>query len=68
MSTNHYRLYFLTPQNQIYRFIELECASDDEAAQEAARLLQSDPIEIWHRARLIRRLEPRAVEERLTGT
>ena len=58
MNLDYYRLYFLTAENQIFRFVELDCESDQMAADQAAKLLHAHPIEIWRRGRRVRRLDP----------
>jgi hypothetical protein len=58
MDLKYYRFYFLTPQNQIFRFVEADCRDDTAAKSEAEKLLAEDVIEIWHQGRKVGRLDP----------
>jgi hypothetical protein len=51
-----YQIYLLTPNGDVLRAFELDCAHDQDAVQAAIRLTDSDEveIEIWERARLVR--------------
>ena len=62
VNLKYYRVYFLTSHDQIFRFIELDCKDDATAKEEAARLLGSDTIEVWHQGRKVCRLEPSGVQ------
>jgi hypothetical protein len=51
-----YQIYLLTPDGEVFRAFELDCAHDHDALQAAIRLRDSDEveIEIWERTRLVR--------------
>jgi hypothetical protein len=53
-----YRAYFLNAGGHIVRAVELACETDEDAAQEARRLLNGQAIELWERARMIARFDP----------
>lgn len=51
-----YRIYFLNAQGRITRALELSCAGDAEAMEEAAVHADGYDIELWERARLVGRI------------
>ena len=56
-----YQIYFLTPDGEVLRAIEFECAGDHDVVQAAIRLrgIGEVEVEIWHRTRLVRWLRRR---------
>jgi hypothetical protein len=53
-----YRAYFLNAGGHIVRAVELACDTDEDAAEEARRLVNAQPIELWERARMVARFDP----------
>lgn len=49
-----YRLYALS-DGRIVRVVELDCDDDDSAIQAASARFKTQPMELWQRARLIKR-------------
>ncbi|MBV8682841.1 MAG: hypothetical protein JO111_08215 [Caulobacteraceae bacterium] len=49
-----YRLYALS-DNRIVRVVELDCDDDDSAIVEASAHACAQPMELWQRARLVKR-------------
>lgn len=54
----HYRLYFLHSDNRISRAIDVECAGDEHAIEQAASFRYVHAIEVWQGTRLVKRIEP----------
>jgi hypothetical protein len=48
-----YRAYILNGKGRIIGVHELSCADDEEAKQQAAKLLNGRDLEVWHRDRRI---------------
>lgn len=48
-----YRVYSLDEEGHIVGVQELDCASDDEAKQKAAAMLDGHDLEVWHRERRV---------------
>jgi hypothetical protein len=50
-----YQIYLLTPDGEVLRTLELDCASDEDAVQRAIRLRGADEVEIevWEFTRFI---------------
>jgi hypothetical protein len=55
----HYRLYFLDGAGHIRHAVDLECEGDEQAIAEVERHRDGRTMELWRRAELIRRFEPR---------
>jgi len=54
----HYRVYFLDAANHIIRSHDLECDDDADAIERLRELNHAHAMELWERARLVRRIEP----------
>ena len=54
-----YRLYFLDDAGHIQGVVELDCADDAEAVQVAQTYADGRAMELWRRARWIRRFTGR---------
>jgi hypothetical protein len=52
-----YRAYLVDADGHIVGVHELDCASDEEAKQKAAQLLDGHDLEVWHRERRVARLK-----------
>lgn len=52
-----YRAYILDDEGHITGVHELQCAGDEEAKQEVAKLLDGHDLEIWQRQRRVARLK-----------
>ena len=50
-----YRLYFFDDRGHIRHALEFECASDDEALEVVEQHRDGRDMELWHRARFIRK-------------
>jgi hypothetical protein len=48
-----YRVYVIDDAGHISRVHQLECADDEGAKLEAAKLLDGHDLEVWHRKRRI---------------
>ena len=50
-----YQIYHLTPNGELLRILELDCASDEDAVQSAIRLRGADDVEIevWEFTRFV---------------
>ncbi|MEH2485404.1 hypothetical protein [Bradyrhizobium sp. AZCC 2230] len=48
-----YRAYIIDDEGHIIGVHELNCAGEDEAKQQAAKLLDGHDLEVWHRDRRI---------------
>jgi hypothetical protein len=50
-----YQIYLLTPDGEVLRTLELDCASDQDAVQRAIRLRGADEVEIevWEFTRFV---------------
>jgi hypothetical protein len=50
-----YQIYFLTRDGEILRFLELDCARDQDAIQKATHMRGADEVEIevWGRTRFV---------------
>lgn len=57
-----YRIYFMSQQNRITKAVEMWCASDKDAADEARQLAKDGPVELWQRARFLGRFAERTCE------
>ena len=56
-----YRVYMLDRHNRICGAQDIDCADDEEAVAQAARLTQDGAeVELWTEARLVGRLGPTA--------
>jgi hypothetical protein len=56
----HYRLYTLRADGHIAGLpAVIECPDDPAAVQEAKKILDGRAIEVWDRARMVIRLEPK---------
>jgi len=53
-----YRLYFLDAQGPIHRAVELQCDDDEDAVRRSAGHADGRAMELWQRARVVRRFEP----------
>jgi len=54
---NSYRLYIVTPQENIFHAVEHEYQNDQEALAQAARLHKApDAVEVWSGERLVGRI------------
>jgi hypothetical protein len=63
----YYRLYFISPRSGgIQRFEEVEAADDLDAVRLAGERLGQEPMELWCRARRVKRFEA-AAPQKLTG-
>lgn len=58
-----YRLYALN-DGRIARVVELDCDDDDSAIEAASARAKTQPMELWQRARLIKRFP---IEEPTNG-
>jgi hypothetical protein len=54
----HYRLYFLHLDNRISRAIDVDCAGDEHAIEQASSFRYVHVIEVWQGTRLVKRIEP----------
>lgn len=53
----HYRVYVVTPEENISEAVEVDCRDDRQALDEAARLGGADrAVEVWTGERLVGRL------------
>ncbi|MCS3758657.1 hypothetical protein [Bradyrhizobium centrosematis] len=59
-----YRVYMLTFEGHVLGFVDLQCASDDEALKKAAALVGDDPVEVWNGGRRVGRFEADTVNRR----
>jgi hypothetical protein len=50
-----YRLYFLGPDQHIRDFLVIEGEDDDEAIRLAGHHANGSAMELWHRARMVRK-------------
>jgi hypothetical protein len=48
-----YRAYILNDEGHIIGVHKLNCADDDEAKQQAAKLLDGHDLEVWEQARRV---------------
>lgn len=55
-----FRVYFLNAWDHIRAATDLECQSEDEAVAQAAKLAQTQPLELWLGGRRISRYPPGA--------
>ena len=57
-----YRVYFVGTDGHFFKAVELECADDVEATEQAKQLVDGHDLELWQRARKIamftRKAEP----------
>jgi hypothetical protein len=61
----HYRLYVLDAASHIIDATDLECEDDEQALREVERRRDGRALELWRRATLIGRFEPRRAGEPL---
>jgi hypothetical protein len=52
-----YRLYFIDRTSHICDVATFESVSDEQAVLLAGRYARGQPMELWHRDRLVRRLQ-----------
>ena len=57
-----YRLYFLDREGRIQAARELDCDGDDLAIARAEQEADGRPMELWQRARVVKRFEARPTE------
>ena len=57
-TVTQYSAYVLDPNQQVARVMMLDCASDEEAGQQAQALVELHPIELWNGKRRVGRFDP----------
>jgi hypothetical protein len=55
----HYRAFQLDQNGHIVCKIDLTCADDEDAKQQAEQLLYGYDTEVWHRDRMVALLRPK---------
>ncbi|MFC3691726.1 hypothetical protein [Chenggangzhangella methanolivorans] len=53
---SYYRLYFLSPDNRISRFVELFHDSDQQALDDARGHVGGEAMELWNQERFVARI------------
>jgi hypothetical protein len=54
-----YRAYIIGHDGHFVTFKQLECINDDDAKEQAKRLVDGHDVELWQRARKVARFERR---------
>jgi hypothetical protein len=58
MREHAYRLFQMGPDDHVVSWIDLFCDNDEDAAKQAQRLVDGQPVELWDGKCLLRRFEP----------
>jgi len=48
-----YRVYLIGPDGHFFKSVQLECADDAEATEQAKQLIDGHDVELWQRDRKV---------------